>query len=101
MDLKRNKICRKRYLQGSEHTDQKRPTPKPKQGIKRAIPSSVSSRNYKYRRPNNPSQESQSIAGPSTMEVDNTTRPRRQGQLKTEPTGQLRGDLSGLNRRQQ
>ncbi|GFU48588.1 uncharacterized protein TNCV_1439601 [Trichonephila clavipes] len=31
----------------------------------RAIPSSVSSRNYKYRRPNNPSQGSQSIAGPS------------------------------------
>ncbi|GFT72809.1 uncharacterized protein TNCV_406931 [Trichonephila clavipes] len=45
--------------------DQKRRTPEPTQGIKRAIPSSVSSRNYKYRRPNNPSQGSQSIAGPS------------------------------------
>ncbi|GFX61220.1 uncharacterized protein TNCV_3406941 [Trichonephila clavipes] len=43
----------------------KKPTPEPKQGIKRAIQSSVSSRNYKYRRPNNPSQGSQSIAGPS------------------------------------
>ncbi|GFX40403.1 uncharacterized protein TNCV_4320361 [Trichonephila clavipes] len=51
--------------QGSEHRDQKRPTPEPKQGIKRAILSSVSPRNYKYRRPNNPSQGSQSIAGPS------------------------------------
>ncbi|GFT40959.1 hypothetical protein TNCV_4953131 [Trichonephila clavipes] len=40
---------------GSVHRDQKRPTPEPKQGIKRAIPSSVSSRNHKYRRPNNPS----------------------------------------------
>ncbi|GFW76158.1 retrovirus-related Pol polyprotein from transposon 412 [Trichonephila clavipes] len=65
-DLKRSKICRKRSLQGSEHRNQKRPTPEPKQGIKRAIPSSVSSRNYKYRRPNNPSQGSQSIAGPLT-----------------------------------
>ncbi|GFS72680.1 uncharacterized protein TNCV_1420761 [Trichonephila clavipes] len=51
--------------QGSEHRNKKRPTPERKQGVKRAIPSSVSSRNYKYRRPNNPSQGSQSIAGPS------------------------------------
>ncbi|GFX08399.1 uncharacterized protein TNCV_3268881 [Trichonephila clavipes] len=64
--------------QASEHGDQKRPTPEPKQGIKRAIPSSVSSRNYKYRRPNNPSQESQSIAGPSHQ------RDTRQGKPPTE-----------------
>ncbi|GFY02625.1 retrovirus-related Pol polyprotein from transposon 17.6 [Trichonephila clavipes] len=64
-NVKRSKICRKRSLQGSEHRNQKKPTPEPKQGIKREIPSSVSSRNYKYRRPNNPSQGSQSIAGPS------------------------------------
>ncbi|GFX81813.1 uncharacterized protein TNCV_2570131 [Trichonephila clavipes] len=64
-NLKRSKICRKRSLQGSEHRNQKRPTPEPKQGIKRAIPSSVSSRNYKYRRPNNPSQGSQPISRPS------------------------------------
>ncbi|GFU97417.1 uncharacterized protein TNCV_1912721 [Trichonephila clavipes] len=59
------KYVGKRSLQGSEHGDQKRPTTEPKQGIKRTIPSSVSSRNHKYRRPNNPSQGSQSIAGPS------------------------------------
>ncbi|GFS78919.1 uncharacterized protein TNCV_4341791 [Trichonephila clavipes] len=64
-DLKRSKVCRKRSLQGSEHRDHKRPTLEPKQGIKRAIPSLVSSRNYKHRRHNNPSQGSQSIAGPS------------------------------------
>ncbi|GFX11938.1 uncharacterized protein TNCV_2997221 [Trichonephila clavipes] len=64
-NIKKYKICRKRSLQGSEHRDQKRPTPEPKQGIKIAIPSSVSSRNHKYRRPNNPSQGSQPIAGPS------------------------------------
>ncbi|GFV62939.1 uncharacterized protein TNCV_4410031 [Trichonephila clavipes] len=50
---------------GCEQRDQKRPTPEPKQGIKRAIPSSVSYRNHKYRRPNYPSQGSQPIAGPS------------------------------------
>ncbi|GFV00963.1 uncharacterized protein TNCV_1387771 [Trichonephila clavipes] len=77
-DLKRSKICRKRSLQGSEHRDQKRPTPEPKQGIKRAIPSSVSSLNHKYKRPNNPSQGSQSIAGPSHQ------RDTRQGKPPTE-----------------
>ncbi|GFW79207.1 uncharacterized protein TNCV_2476141 [Trichonephila clavipes] len=55
------RLKRKEY----EHRDQKRSTPEPKQGIKRAIPSSVSSRNHKYRRPTNPSQGSQPIAGPS------------------------------------
>ncbi|GFW64922.1 retrovirus-related Pol polyprotein from transposon 297 [Trichonephila clavipes] len=46
-DLKLSKICRKRSLQVSEHRDQKRTNPEPKQGIKRAILSSDSSRNYK------------------------------------------------------
>ncbi|GFT35644.1 uncharacterized protein TNCV_2849391 [Trichonephila clavipes] len=76
---KRSKICRKRSLQGSEHRNQKRPTPEPKQGIKRAIPSSVSSRNYKYRRPNNPSQGSQSIAGPSHQQESRQDKPPTEG----------------------
>ncbi|GFS80031.1 uncharacterized protein TNCV_2988221 [Trichonephila clavipes] len=80
-DLKCSKICRKKSLQGSEHRDQKRPTPEPKQGIKRAIPSSVSSRNYKYRRPNNPSQGSQSIAGVPHITHQRDT---RQGKPPTE-----------------
>ncbi|GFX80813.1 uncharacterized protein TNCV_3215611 [Trichonephila clavipes] len=83
-DLKRSEICRKRSLQGSEHRDQKRPTSEPKQGIKRAIQSSVSSRNYKYRRHNNPSQGSQSIAGPSHQ------RDNRQGKPPTEGSKQER-----------
>ncbi|GFV95297.1 uncharacterized protein TNCV_4586721 [Trichonephila clavipes] len=82
-DKKRFKICRKRFLQGSEHEDQKRPTPEPTQGIKIAIPSSVSSRKYKYRRPNNPSQGSQSIAGTShqidTRQGKPPTKGSRQG----------------------
>ncbi|GFY01011.1 uncharacterized protein TNCV_1364161 [Trichonephila clavipes] len=65
-DLGKPRVSRVTVInQGSEHRNQKRPTPEPKQGIKKAIPSSVSSRNYKYRRPNNTSQGSQSIAGPS------------------------------------
>ncbi|GFT54087.1 uncharacterized protein TNCV_3600351 [Trichonephila clavipes] len=72
-DLGKHRVRRE-----SEHRDQKRPTTEPKQGIKRAIPSSVSSRNYKYRIPNNPSQGSQSIAGPSHR------RDSRQGKPPTE-----------------
>ncbi|GFU80459.1 uncharacterized protein TNCV_3845431 [Trichonephila clavipes] len=53
-DKKRSKVCRKRSLQGSEHKDQKIPTPVPPQGIKRIVASSITSRNHKYRRPNNP-----------------------------------------------
>ncbi|GFV20456.1 uncharacterized protein TNCV_4142171 [Trichonephila clavipes] len=78
-DLKRFKICRKRSLQGCEHRNQKRLTPEPKQGIKRAIPSSVSSRNYKYRKPNNPSQGSQSIAGPSHQQDSRQDKPPTEG----------------------
>ncbi|GFW30454.1 uncharacterized protein TNCV_453921 [Trichonephila clavipes] len=81
-DKKRSKICRKRSLQGSEHRDQKRLTPEPTQGIKRTIPSSVSYRKYKYRRPNNPSKGSQSIAGPS-HQIDT-----RQGKPPTEGSSQ-------------
>ncbi|GFX56534.1 uncharacterized protein TNCV_74801 [Trichonephila clavipes] len=102
-DLKRSKICRKRSLQGSEHRDQKRPTPEPKQGIKRAIPSSVSSRNYKYRRSNNPSQGSQSIPGPSYQRDTRQGTPPTEGS-KQEKSGQYdkaretRKTTSGTNR---
>ncbi|GFW16165.1 uncharacterized protein TNCV_4263301 [Trichonephila clavipes] len=77
---------RKSQIRGSEHRDQKRSTPKPKQRIKRAIPSSVSSQNYKYRRPINPSQVSQSIAGPSHQ------RNTRQGKP---PTERSKHEMSG------
>ncbi|GFV60765.1 uncharacterized protein TNCV_1780691 [Trichonephila clavipes] len=68
-DKKRLKICRKRSLQGSKHGDQKRSTPVLPQGIKRTVPSSVASRNHKYRRNNNPSQGPESIAGPSHQQM--------------------------------
>ncbi|GFV98547.1 uncharacterized protein TNCV_4848761 [Trichonephila clavipes] len=99
MDKKRSKICRKRSLQG----DQKRPTPEPTQGIKRTIPSSVSSRKYKYRRPNNPSQGSQSIAGPSHQIDTRQGKPPTEGN-RQETSGQYdkaretRTTTSGTNR---
>ncbi|GFX09087.1 uncharacterized protein TNCV_4166661 [Trichonephila clavipes] len=88
---------------GSEHRGQKRPTPEPKQGIKRAITSSVPSRNYKYRRPNNPSQGSQSIAGPSHLRNAMQGKPPTKGS-KHDMTGQYdkvretRTTKSGTNR---
>ncbi|GFT85151.1 uncharacterized protein TNCV_496201 [Trichonephila clavipes] len=92
-----------RVRRGSEHRDQKRPTPEPKQGIKRAIPSSVPSRNYKYRRPNNPSQRSQSIADPSHLRNARQGKPPTEGS-KHDMTGQYdkaretRTTMSGTNR---
>ncbi|GFU73748.1 uncharacterized protein TNCV_3879201 [Trichonephila clavipes] len=59
----------KRSLQGSEHGDQKRPIHVLPQGVKRTVPSSVTSRNHKYRRHNNPSQGPESIAGPSHQQI--------------------------------
>ncbi|GFW68123.1 uncharacterized protein TNCV_1880051 [Trichonephila clavipes] len=86
-DLKRSKICRRRSLQWSKRRDQKRLTPEEKQGIKRAIPSSIPSRNYKYRRPNNPSQGSQSFAGPSHLRNARQGKPPTEGS-KHDMTGQ-------------
>ncbi|GFU16555.1 uncharacterized protein TNCV_3024101 [Trichonephila clavipes] len=65
--LKRSKMCRKRSLQGSEHKDRKRLTPEQRQGVKRSILPSISSRTYKFKRPNTSSQGVESIAGPSRL----------------------------------
>ncbi|GFT19563.1 retrovirus-related Pol polyprotein from transposon 412 [Trichonephila clavipes] len=65
--LKRSKICRKRSRQGSEHQDRKRRAPEQGQGVKRSIPSSVSSINYKFQKHNISSPGVESIAGPSRL----------------------------------
>ncbi|GFX14470.1 uncharacterized protein TNCV_1616531 [Trichonephila clavipes] len=90
-------------LRESEHRDQKIPTPEPKQGIKRAIPSSVSSRNYKYRRPNNPSQGSQSIACPSHQRDSRQDKPptegsRHEGSEQYDKDRETRTAKNGTNR---
>ncbi|GFX95181.1 retrovirus-related Pol polyprotein from transposon 412 [Trichonephila clavipes] len=61
----KTRVSRITVINQGSGKDQKRLTPEPKQEIKRAIPSSVSSRNHKYRRPNNHSQRLQPIAFPS------------------------------------
>ncbi|GFV16810.1 retrovirus-related Pol polyprotein from transposon 412 [Trichonephila clavipes] len=58
---------RKRSRQGSDHQDRKRHAPEQRQGVKRSIPSSISSRNFKFKRPNTSSPGIQSIAGPSKL----------------------------------
>ncbi|GFX72258.1 uncharacterized protein TNCV_4551801 [Trichonephila clavipes] len=65
--LKRSKMCRKRSLHGSEHQNRKRCAPEQRQGVKRSIPSSISSRNYKFKRPNTSSPRVESITGPSKL----------------------------------
>ncbi|GFT08970.1 uncharacterized protein TNCV_4104571 [Trichonephila clavipes] len=65
--IKRSKICKKRSRQGSDHQDRKRHAPEQRQGIKRSIPSSISSRTYKLKKPNTSSPGVQSIAGPSKL----------------------------------
>ncbi|GFT41954.1 uncharacterized protein TNCV_1667931 [Trichonephila clavipes] len=62
---KESEGCRSR--QGSEHQDRKRRAPEQRQGVKRSIPSSISSRTYKFKRPNTSSPGVESIAGPSRL----------------------------------
>ncbi|GFT04227.1 retrovirus-related Pol polyprotein from transposon opus [Trichonephila clavipes] len=65
--IKRSKICKKRSRQGSDHQDRKRHAPEQRQGAKRSIPSSFSSKNYKFQKHNTSSPGVQSIAGPSKL----------------------------------
>ncbi|GFW83028.1 retrovirus-related Pol polyprotein from transposon 412 [Trichonephila clavipes] len=65
--IKRSKICRKRSRQGSNHQDRKRHAPEQRQGIKRSIPSSFSSKNNKFQRHNTSSPGVKAIAGPSKL----------------------------------
>ncbi|GFX16531.1 uncharacterized protein TNCV_23021 [Trichonephila clavipes] len=58
-----------RVMAWTEHGDQRRPRPVLPQGIKRTVLSSVSFRNHKYRRNNNPSHGPESIAGPSHQQM--------------------------------
>ncbi|GFW16424.1 uncharacterized protein TNCV_442991 [Trichonephila clavipes] len=85
----------KRSFQGSKHGDQKRPTPVLPQGIKRTVPSSVASRNNKYRRNNNPSQGPESIAGLSHQQMIRqfnlpTEESRREARVQYDKTRETR-----------
>ncbi|GFS52332.1 transposon Tf2-9 polyprotein [Trichonephila clavipes] len=57
-----------RKVRGVDHgRDRKRRAPEHRQGVKRSIPSSVSSRNYKFQKHNTSSPEVESIAGSSRL----------------------------------
>ncbi|GFX16125.1 retrovirus-related Pol polyprotein from transposon 412 [Trichonephila clavipes] len=101
--LKRSKICRKRSLQGSEHHDRKRRAPEQRQGVKRLIPSSISSRTYKFKRPNTSSPGVESIAGPSRFPdwrrtASTTIGSRTEGSGRDDQTRQTRATTRGRNK---
>ncbi|GFY32879.1 uncharacterized protein TNCV_4025031 [Trichonephila clavipes] len=102
-DLGKPRVRREKISAGVRTWGPEKTNPEPTHGIKRTIPSSVSSRKYKYRRPNNPSQGSQSIAGPShqldTRQCKPPTEGSRQGanvqndsarETRTTPSGKSR-----------
>ncbi|GFV78533.1 uncharacterized protein TNCV_1888391 [Trichonephila clavipes] len=76
------KYAGKDLCKGLNMGTRKRPIPEPTQGIKGTIPSSVSSRNHTYRRPNNPSQGTQSIAGPSHQIDTRQVKPPTEGSMQ-------------------
>ncbi|GFW26000.1 retrovirus-related Pol polyprotein from transposon 412 [Trichonephila clavipes] len=101
--LKRSKMCRKRSLQGSEHWDRKRLAPEQRQGVKRSIPLSISSRTYKFKRPNTSSQGVESIAGPSRLpdcrlNKSTTVESRTEGSGRDNKTRQTRATTRGRNK---
>ncbi|GFV05387.1 uncharacterized protein TNCV_225981 [Trichonephila clavipes] len=101
--LKRSKICRKRSLQGSEHQDRKRRAPEQRQGVKRSIPSSISSRTYKFKRPNTSSPGVESIAGPSRFPdrrrtASTTIGSRTEDSGRDNQTRQTRATTRGRNK---
>ncbi|GFT32155.1 uncharacterized protein TNCV_428031 [Trichonephila clavipes] len=93
-------MCRKRSLQGSEHKDRKRLAPEKRQGVKRSIQSSISSRTYKFKRPNTSSQGVESIAGPSRLPDRRWSKStkvgsRMEGSGRDNQTRQTRATMSG------
>ncbi|GFW47012.1 hypothetical protein TNCV_3486241 [Trichonephila clavipes] len=100
--LKRSKMFRKRSLQGSEHKDRKRLAPEQRQGVKRSIPPSISSRTYKFKRSNTSSQGVESIAGPSRLpdcrlNKSTTVESRTEGRGRDNKTPQTRATTSREN----
>ncbi|GFT09583.1 uncharacterized protein TNCV_4947621 [Trichonephila clavipes] len=96
-------MCRKRSLQGSEHKDRKRLAPEQRQGVKRSIPPSISSRTYKFKRPNTSSQGVESIAGPSRLpdcrlNKSTTVEFRTEGSGRDNKTRQTRATTRGRNK---
>ncbi|GFW77775.1 retrovirus-related Pol polyprotein from transposon 297 [Trichonephila clavipes] len=87
----------------SEHKDRKRLAPEQRQGVKRSIPPSISSRTYKFKRPNTSSQGVESIAGPSRLpdcrlNKSTTVESRSEGNGRDNKTRQTRATTRGRNK---
>ncbi|GFT35421.1 HTH_Tnp_Tc3_2 domain-containing protein [Trichonephila clavipes] len=96
-------MYRKISLQGSEHKDRKRLAPEQRQGVKRSIPPSISSRTYKFKRPNTSSQGVESIAGPSRLpdcrlNKSTTVESQTEGSGRDNKTRQTRATTRGRNK---
>ncbi|GFW18202.1 hypothetical protein TNCV_4007421 [Trichonephila clavipes] len=96
-------MYRKRSLQGSEHQDRKRRAPEQRQGVKRSIPSSISSRTYKFKRTNTSSPGVESIAGSSRFPdrrrtASTTIGSRTEGSGRDDQTRQTRATTRGRNK---
>ncbi|GFT21356.1 retrovirus-related Pol polyprotein from transposon 297 [Trichonephila clavipes] len=90
-------------VQGSEHKDRKRLAPEQRQGVKRSIQPSISSRTYKFKRPNTSSQGVESIAGPSRLpdcrlNKSTTVESRMEGSGRDNKTHQTRATTRGRNK---
>ncbi|GFX65408.1 hypothetical protein TNCV_4475281 [Trichonephila clavipes] len=77
--------------------------PEQRQGVKRSIPSSISSRTYKFKRPNNSSPGVESIAGPSRFPdrkrtASTTIGSRTEGSGRDDQTRQTRATTRGRNK---
>ncbi|GFX41533.1 uncharacterized protein TNCV_3490701 [Trichonephila clavipes] len=90
--------------EGVDHgRDRKRHAPEQRQGVKRSIPSSISSRTYKFKRPNTSSPGVQSIAGPSRLPdrrktATTTGGSRTEGSGRDDQTRQIRATTRGRNK---
>ncbi|GFS50820.1 uncharacterized protein TNCV_4847361 [Trichonephila clavipes] len=94
---------RKRSLQGSEHKDRKSLAPEQRQVVKRSIPPSISSRTYKFKRPNTSSQRVESIADPSRLldcrlNKSTTVESQTEGSGRDNKTRQTRATTRGRNK---
>ncbi|GFX47388.1 uncharacterized protein TNCV_4691931 [Trichonephila clavipes] len=99
-DRKRYKICRKRSLQGSEYKDTKRKPPTLPQGLKRGVPSSISSRTRKYIRNSfneHPSQGLKTLSGPSNQQQMRKFSPPKEERRVADPDHCIEKAESSVN----
>ncbi|GFW30465.1 retrovirus-related Pol polyprotein from transposon 297 [Trichonephila clavipes] len=91
------------HCKGQSTRTGKKLAPEQRQGVKRSIPSSISSRTYKFKRPNTSSQGVESIAGPSRLpdcrlNKSTTVESWTEGSGRDNKTRQTRATTRGRNK---